>query len=131
MSPVVSEQSPIVLAPGADVTIDFGAAGVGGYPSFTVLTNDPAATLRISYACHPDGLGPKGDFWRETAARYLGADIDLPILPANIDRYVKLGTDPMKCLGTDPMGGCEIVGEGQFLRSYRANHWGQTPEFSR
>ncbi len=82
-----ANRAPIVLAPGADVKLDFGAAGVGGYPVFSVVTNDPAATLRISYACHPDGLGPKGDFWRETAARYLGPDIDLPILPANIDRY--------------------------------------------
>ena len=84
---VVTELSALTLAPGTDVKLDYGGAGVGGYPVFRVLANDPAATLRISYACHPDGLGPKGDFWRETAARYLGRDIDLPILPANIDRY--------------------------------------------
>ena len=84
---VVTEMPALTLAPGADVKLDYGGAGVGGYPVFRVNANDPAATLRISYACHPDGLGPKGDFWRETAARYLGPDIDLPILPANIDRY--------------------------------------------
>ena len=84
---VVTELPALTLAPGADVKLDYGGAGVGGYPMFRVEENDPAATLRISYACHPDGLGPKGDFWRETAARYLGRDIDLPILPANIDRY--------------------------------------------
>ena len=33
-----------------------------------VSFNDYVNSLRISYACHPDGLGPKGDFWRETAA---------------------------------------------------------------
>ncbi|MBR4653572.1 MAG: hypothetical protein IKO72_09445 [Kiritimatiellae bacterium] len=84
---VVTELPALTLSPGADVKLDYGGAGVGGYPVFRVTSGDPAATLRISYACHPDGLGPKGDFWRETAARYLGPDIDLPILPANIDRY--------------------------------------------
>jgi len=84
---LVTELPALTLAPGADVKLDYGGAGAGGYPVFRVAENDPAATLRISYACHPDGLGPKGDFWRETSARYLGPDVDLPILPANIDRY--------------------------------------------
>ena len=84
---VVTELDSLTLQPGADVRLDYGGAGVGGYPVFRVTENDPSATLRISYSCHPDGLGPKGDFWRETSARYLGRDVDLPILPANIDRY--------------------------------------------
>ena len=70
--------------------IDFGPDAAGGYAQFEVAGLDPSASnsvLRIAYAIHPDGLGPKGDFWRETAARYLGDDVDLPILPANIDRY--------------------------------------------
>ena len=68
-------------------TIDLGPACEGGYATFEVKAFSGKPTLRISYATHPDGLGPKGDFWRETAARYLGQEIDLPILPANIDRY--------------------------------------------
>ena len=71
------------------VTFDFGPDGEGGYPAFEVKALDgaSAADLHVVYATHPDGLGPKGDFWRETSARYLGPNVDLPILPANIDRY--------------------------------------------
>ncbi|MCQ2389595.1 MAG: hypothetical protein MJ138_07765 [Kiritimatiellae bacterium] len=71
------------------VTVDFGPDGEGGYPAFEVKEVEGAteAGLHVVYATHPDGLGPKGDFWRETSARYLGPDVDLPILPANVDRY--------------------------------------------
>ena len=73
-------------------TIDLGPACEGGYATFEVKGFSKSAAgeapvLRISYATHPDGLGERGDFWRETSARYLGKDIDLPILPANVDRY--------------------------------------------
>ena len=70
--------------------VDFGPSAAGGYAQFDVVGFDSAASgtvLRVAYACHPIGLSPKGDFWRETSARYLGNDVDLPILPANIDRY--------------------------------------------
>ena len=70
--------------------VDFGPDAAGGYAQFEVAALDAAASnsvLRVAYACHPEGLSPKGDFWRETSARYLGPDVDLPILPANIDRY--------------------------------------------
>ena len=70
--------------------IDFGAAAAGGYAAFDVTDLDADVSntvLRVAYACHPDGLSERGDFWRETSARYLGPDVDLPILPANIDRY--------------------------------------------
>ena len=75
-----------------DETLDLGPACEGGYASFRVTdfaktSSGAAPSLRLVYATHPDGLGPKGDFWRETAARYLGEEVDLPILPANIDRY--------------------------------------------
>ena len=53
------------------VTLDFGPDGEGGYPAFEVKALDgvSAADLHVVYATHPDGLGPKGDFWRETSAR--------------------------------------------------------------
>ena len=38
------------------------------------LDGGAEAALHVVYATHPDGLGPKGDFWRETSARYLGRD---------------------------------------------------------
>ena len=70
-------------------TVDYGPDCAGGYPAFEVSAAPAggAARVRISYATHPDGLGPKGDFWRETRATYLGEKVDLPILPASVDRY--------------------------------------------
>ena len=78
--------------------VDLGPAGEGGYAEFEVAdftrgTNGAAPVLRLSYACHPDGIGEKGDFWKETAATYLGKDIALPILPANINRYELYAVD--------------------------------------
>ena len=70
--------------------VDFGPAAAGGYAEFEVAGMDAEASnavLRVAYSCHPDGLSERGDFWRETSARYLGPNVDLPILPANVDRY--------------------------------------------
>ncbi len=80
----------VALTNAAVARVDFGPGAAGGYAQFEVAALDAAASnsvLRVAYACHPEGLSPKGDFWRETSARYLGPDVDLPILPANIDRY--------------------------------------------
>ena len=66
--------------------IDFGPDGAGGYPVVEVAEARGHATLRLAYGC-VRGFGPEGDFQRATSARYLGPDIDLPILPANIDRF--------------------------------------------
>lgn len=52
--------------------VDFGPGAAGGYAEFEVVGLDAAASgsvLRVAYACHPDGLSEKGDFWRETSAR--------------------------------------------------------------
>ncbi len=80
----------VTVASDAVERIDFGPSAAAGYAEFDVTSIDAEASnavLRIAYACHPDGLSEKGDFWRKTSARYLGKDVDLPILPANIDRY--------------------------------------------
>ncbi|MBM4164127.1 MAG: hypothetical protein FJ222_06775 [Lentisphaerae bacterium] len=69
------------------VVLDFGKQSVGGYAVFTVTAKNGVPVVRLSYACHPDGMGEKGDFTRETSARYLGAAVDLPVLPANINRH--------------------------------------------
>ena len=66
--------------------IDFGPDGVAGYPILRVTATRSAADVRLSYACVPE-LGRDGDFTQETSARYLGQDVDLPILPANINRF--------------------------------------------
>ena len=94
MSLLASLFTSIVLTSSHPVEkIDLGPACEGGYPTFEVKDFAGKPTVRISYATHPDGLGERGDFWRETAARYLGEDIDLPILPANIDRYEFFSVD--------------------------------------
>ena len=67
--------------------IDFGPDGVGGYPAVEVVETSGGAVLHLAYGCVPE-FSPDGDFQRATSARYLGQDIDLPILPANIDRFV-------------------------------------------
>ena len=72
------------------VVVDFGPSCAGGYAQFKIADFDLAASgavLRVSYATHPDGLCDEGDFWRKTSARYLGPNVDLPILPASIDRF--------------------------------------------
>ena len=67
--------------------LDFGKQSVGGYAVFTVTAKTGEPAVRLSYACHPDGLSEKGCFSRETSARYLGPAFDLPVLPANVNRH--------------------------------------------
>jgi hypothetical protein len=69
------------------VVLDFGAQSVGGYAVFRVTSKTGEPVVRLSYACHPDGTGETGDFTRETSARYMGPAVDLPVLPANINRH--------------------------------------------
>ena len=69
------------------VVLDFGKQSVGGYAVFTVTAKSGEPVLRIAYADHPDGLTETGDFTREGSARYLGAGVDLPVLPGNINRH--------------------------------------------
>jgi alpha-L-rhamnosidase len=69
------------------IVLDFGKQGVGGYAVFRVLAKSGTPVVRLAYACHPDGLSETGDFTRETSARYLGPDFDLPVLPGNINRH--------------------------------------------
>lgn len=67
--------------------LDFGRQSVGGYAVFTVAGAEGRPVVRLSYACHPDGAGETGCFTRETSARYLGEDFDLPVLPGNVNRH--------------------------------------------
>ncbi len=69
------------------VVLDFGKQSVGGYAVFTVTAKTGRPVVRLAYACHPAGLSETGCFTRETSARYLGATLDLPVLPANVNRH--------------------------------------------
>ena len=69
------------------VVLDMGKGSVGGYAVFTVTAKTGLPVVRLAYANHPDGLTETGDFTRETSARYLGKDFDLPVLPGNIYRH--------------------------------------------
>ncbi|MGN0852926.1 MAG: alpha-L-rhamnosidase C-terminal domain-containing protein [Kiritimatiellia bacterium] len=69
------------------LAVDFGAKSVGGYAVFKVTRQTGNPVLRLAYANHPDGLTPNGCFTRETSARYLGPDFDIPVLPGNINRH--------------------------------------------
>jgi len=66
--------------------LDFGPNGVGGWPVIEAESLCGAAKVRLSYGCIP-GFGDGGDFIRKTSARYLGPEIDLPVLPASVDRF--------------------------------------------
>ena len=64
--------------------IDLGESSTGGYAVFEVAAVRGRPVMRIAYANHPDGLGEKGCFSRESSARYLGPAFDIPALPGNI-----------------------------------------------
>lgn len=94
--------------------IDFGPACVGGFAVFEVSDfsasdKDELPVLRLSYATHPDGLTPIGDFSRETSATYL--HVDNPVLPANINRH-ELYTIPRKGRFVAPL----IQGQVRYAR---------------
>ena len=67
--------------------LDFGKQGTGGFAVFTVTAKTGLPVLRLAYACHPDGIGETGCFDRGSRATYLGGAVDLPVLPANVNRH--------------------------------------------
>lgn len=71
------------------LALDFGEKSTGGYAAFVVtgFTGSPVPVLRLAYATHPVGLAETGCCARERRADYLGPDVDLPILPANLNRH--------------------------------------------
>ena len=85
----VAKRQPasFLLKAGDSRVVDFGPDGVGGYPTVAFAGTEGTARIRLAYATHPDGLGPKGDFWHETRATYMGPELWLPILPASTDRF--------------------------------------------
>ena len=69
------------------VILDFGKQGTGGFAVFTVTAKTGLPVVRLAYACHPDGIGETGCFDRASRANYLGGAVDLPVLPANVNRH--------------------------------------------
>ncbi|MEI7901574.1 MAG: alpha-L-rhamnosidase C-terminal domain-containing protein [bacterium] len=67
--------------------LDFGKQGVGGFAVFTVTAKTGLPVVRLAYACHPDGIGETGCTDRGSRATYLGGEVDLPVLPANVNRH--------------------------------------------
>lgn len=67
--------------------LDFGKQGTGGFAVFTVTAKTGLPVVRLAYACHPDGIGETGCFDRGSRATYLGGAVDLPVLPANVNRH--------------------------------------------
>jgi hypothetical protein len=67
--------------------LDFGKQGAGGFAVFTVTAKTGLPVVHLAYACHPDGIGETGCTDRGSRATYLGGAIDLPVLPANVNRH--------------------------------------------
>jgi alpha-L-rhamnosidase len=91
--------------------LDFGAQSVGGYAIFKVTAKTGLPVVRLAYACHPDGLSETGCFSRETSARYLGPDLDLPVLPGNVNRH-EIYSIPRTGLYIAPL----IQGQTRYIR---------------
>ena len=99
----------------AAATFDFGPETVGGFAAFEVVSFSPTPdgtlpVLRLSYACHPEGLSPTGDFTREESAYYL--HVDNPVLPANPGRH-ELYTIPRTGTFVAPL----IQGQLRYVRA--------------
>lgn len=69
--------------------LDFGKSSVEGWAVIRVRSAKGTPTLRLAYANYPDrdALREDGDFNEETRARYMGRDMELPVLPANANRH--------------------------------------------
>ena len=69
--------------------IDFGKASVEGWAVIRVKSAKGSPVLRLAYANYPDrdALREDGDFNEESRAKYMGRDVELPVLPANVNRH--------------------------------------------
>ena len=70
-------------------TLDFGKSSVEGWAVVRVKSAKGRPVLRLAYANYPDpdALREDGDFNEESRARYMGRDVELPVLPANVNRH--------------------------------------------
>jgi len=77
------------LRSGGVFALDFGKSSVEGWAVIRVKSEKGHPVLRLAYANYPnpDALRDDGDFNEETRARYMGRDVELPVLPANVNRH--------------------------------------------
>jgi len=69
--------------------LDFGRSSVEGWAVIRVKAVKGEPVLRLAYASYPekDALREDGDFNEVSRSRYMGRDIELPVLPANVNRH--------------------------------------------
>ena len=69
--------------------LDFGKASVEGWAVVRVKAAKGDPVLKLAYANYPEkeALREDGDFNEASRARYMGRDIELPVLPANVNRH--------------------------------------------
>lgn len=71
------------------LVLDFGKSSIEGWAVMRVKSVRGSPTLRLAYANYPDrdALREDGDFNEITRSKYMGRDIELPVLPANVNRH--------------------------------------------
>ncbi len=69
--------------------LDFGKSSVEGWAVIRVKSANGCPVLRLAYANYPDrdALRADGDFNEASRARYMTRDVELPVLPANVNRH--------------------------------------------
>lgn len=69
--------------------LDFGKSSTEGWSVIRVKSAKGSPVLRLAYANYPDRdtLREHGDFNEEDRSRYMGRDVELPVLPANVNRH--------------------------------------------
>ena len=71
------------------VMLDMGEASLSGYAVVHVKSakGATAPVLRLAYACFDQRMSERGEYDERTRAAYMSRDVELPVLPANINRY--------------------------------------------
>ena len=71
------------------MVLDFGEASYSGWAFVDVRSQRGEPMLRLAYSCFPEEtcLTEEGNFSEASRAVYMGRDMQLPVLPANINRY--------------------------------------------
>lgn len=69
--------------------VDFGKSSVTGWAVIHVKSQHGRPELRLAYSSYPDkdSLRDHGDFNEASRACYMSRDIELPVLPANVNRH--------------------------------------------
>ena len=72
------------------IVLDMGEASLSGYAVIHVTRVKGAGmtpTLRLAYANYDAKLSERGEYDEKTRASYMTRDVELPVLPANINRF--------------------------------------------